>query len=369
MSSMQSMPGLGVQAQRGPEVRVGRVDIHHHILPPAYVRQLAALGIERLAGQILPSWSEEQALAGMDACGIATAITSIPGLDLPGLSAGDSRALARACNEYAAELGERHPGRFGSFACVPQADMEQACRELAHALDVLKADGVVLQSSAAGRFLGDPFFEPLMAELDRRQARVFVHGNVHPTSNALALSAPPFLLEMPCDLTRAALNLIISGTLERYPGIRWILANAGGFLPYVTWRVSLANAMPEFAEAAPQGIVHYLQRFYYDSAQASAPYVMAALRELVRPSQLLYGSDVPFASPERVDNEWRELAQLPAPLQAQLLRGSALSLFPRFARPGEVVAPLQPQEAELPLDRLLRQVTLPLRKALQQLRK
>lgn len=369
MSKLQSMAGLGAHAQHPSMAFAGLVDVHHHILPPAYVQHLAARGVERLAGQPIPVWQPSMALERMDASGIATAITSVPCLDLPGLSAADSGALARACNEYAAELGDRHPGRFGSFACIPQTDIALACSEAVHALDVLKADGVVLLASAAGRFLGDPFFEPLMAELDRRQARVFVHGNVHPTSLTLGLPAPEFLLEVPCDLTRAALNLVISGTLERYSGIRWILANAGGFLPYVTWRVSLANAMTEFSEQAPQGIVHYLQRFYFDVAQASTPYAVAALRELVKPAQLLFGTDVPFASAQQLEAQQRDLAGLPPSWHGAVLRSSALSLFPRLARSGEAVLPLQPQEPELPFDRFLRQATRPLRQLLEQLRK
>lgn len=369
MSKLQSMAGLGAHAQCPSMAFAGLVDIHHHILPPVYVQHMAKLGVDHLAGQLIPIWQPSMALEQMDVSGIATAMTSIPCLDLPGLSAADTCVLARSCNEYSAELAGEHPGRFGSFACIPQADIAQACSEAIHALDVLKADGVVLLASSAGRFLGDSFFEPLMAELDRRQARVFVHGNVHPTSPTLGLSAPEFLLEVPCDLTRAALNLVISGTLERYSGIRWILANAGGFLPYVTWRVSLANAMTEFSENAPQGIVHYLQRFYYDVAQASTPYAVAALRELVKPSQLLFGTDVPFASVHQLEVQQRDLAGLPQSWQVAVRRSSALSLFPRFANSSEAVVPLQSQEPELPFDRLFRQATRPLRELLEQLRK
>jgi len=72
-----------------------------------------------------------------------------------------------------------------------------------------------------------------MAELDPRKATVFVHPNLHKTTNEIGLATPQFFVEFLCDTTRAAVNLIFSGTMERYPQIKWILAHAGGFLPYI----------------------------------------------------------------------------------------------------------------------------------------
>lgn len=80
-----------------------------------------------------------------------------------------------------------------------------------------------------------------MTELDRRRATVFLHPNLHETSKQLDLSLPGFLIEFLCDTTRAATNLIVSGTIERHPNISWILAHSGGFLPYIAWRLSLST--------------------------------------------------------------------------------------------------------------------------------
>lgn len=140
----------------------------------------------------------------------------------------DAVKLARACNEFAAEMRARHPGRFGNFAVLPTPFAELATREAEYALDTLDADGVVLLGSTEGVFLGDPSYEELMAELDRREAVVFVHPNIHATSDELGLGAPGFLLEFLCDTTRAAVNLILTGTVEKYPRIRWIDRFAAG---------------------------------------------------------------------------------------------------------------------------------------------
>ncbi|WP_321964815.1 amidohydrolase family protein [Paraburkholderia sp. J7] len=315
----------------------GRIDVHHHLIPPAFVKAMQARGRDEVAGAKLPHWTPEMSIENMDAHGIATAILSLsaPGVNLGGPL--QARDLARACNEFAADAIERHPGRFGSFAVLPMPFTEHACREAAYALDVLNADGIVLLGSTDGHFLGDPRFDELMAELDRREAVVFVHPNMHKTSTELALSTPGFLVEFLCDTTRAATNLIFSGTLEKYPRIRWILAHAGGFLPYIAWRLSLANGIPEMALNAPRGALHYIRSFYYDTALSPSPYAMAALRELVEAEHILFGSDYPFAPAMVTGMETRALEDLTvfdARTKAGIDRAHALALFPQFASVG-----------------------------------
>lgn len=320
---------------------IGRIDVHHHLIPPAFTAAMEARGIKEVASTPLPKWTPEASLAVMDECHIRTAITS---LSAPGVYFGDrqeARDLARACNEYAAEMQVRHPGRFGNFAVLPMPFTDDACAEAVYALDVLKADGIVLLGSTEGKFLGDPAFDELMAELNRRQAIVFEHPNIHATSTEVDLAIPAFMVEFMCDTTRAATNLILSGTMEKYPDIRWILSHAGGFLPFVAWRISLANNFPEFAEKAPHGVLTYIKRFYYDTALSPSPYAMAALRELVDPSHILFGSDFPFAPRPLIGVEVANLEALTIfddDAKAGIDRGHALGLFPRHALPGETAS-------------------------------
>ncbi|MGT2509370.1 amidohydrolase family protein [Cupriavidus basilensis] len=313
----------------------GRIDVHHHLIPPAFVKTMESKGLREVAGAELPSWTPEASIQNMDAHGIATAILSLsaPGVNFDGRA--QARELARACNEFAADTAERYPGRFGSFAVLPTSFVEDACNESAYALDVLHADGVVLLGSTDGHFLGAPMFDDLMAELDRRSAVVFVHPNLHRTSAELGLATPGFLVEFLCDTTRAATNLIFSGTLERYPHIRWILAHAGGFLPYIAWRLSLANGIPKLAANAPKGVMHYIRQFYFDTALSPSPYAMAALRELVSPEKILFGSDYPFAPSSVTGLETQSLDRLTIldeQTKSGIDRAHALNLFPRFAK-------------------------------------
>jgi len=332
----------------------GRIDVHHHLIPPGYAAALEKNGLRDLSGVPLPTWSLGRSLDVMDANGIQTAILS---LSSPGVFFGDvqqARDLARSCNEFATDLRVRNPGRIGWFAVLPMPFTAPACAEAVYALDSLEADGVVLLGSTEGRFLGDPAYEDLMAELDARHAVVLVHPNLHVTSRQLGLGAPGFLLEFPCDTTRAAVNLILTGTIERFPRIRWILAHAGGFLPYVAWRVALADVIPEFAERAPLGVLTYVGRFYYDTALSPSRYSLNALKELVDPSRILFGSDFPFAPAPLVAFECQTLELATAgsdTLASGIARRHALSLFPRYRQENEVVTPGPIYRSHLPARR------------------
>ncbi|MBD9599813.1 putative TIM-barrel fold metal-dependent hydrolase [Pseudomonas sp. F-14 TE3623] len=345
-------------------IKQGRIDVHHHIIPPSFVGTMSARGLHKVAGAPLPSWTPEKSIEVMDANGIERAVTS---LSAPGVHFGggvqQANVLARSCNEFAADMRSRYPARFGNFAVLPMPFTEAACAEAIYALDVLKAEGVVLLGSTDGVFLGDSRFDELMAELDRRKTVVFVHPNMHETSESIGLQTPGFLIEFLCDTTRAAVNLILSGTMERYPGINWILAHSGGFLPFVAWRVSLANALPEFQNAAPQGVMTYIRRFYFDTALSPSRFSMAALKELVEPSHILFGSDFPFAPAPATALQCQTLdsSNMWSPsIQHGINRGHALSLFPQFKQANEVVSPAPIYEGESFAQRFRRSLTRPM---------
>ena len=151
-----------------------RIDTHQHIVPPGYARWMLEKGI-RPGGIGLPSWSERSALKFMDRHDVQTGILS---LSTPGVYFGDAaeaRRRAREISEYSAEVVAARPERFGFFATLTLPDVQGALAEAQYALDILLADGVVLLANNAGRYLGDPGFEPLLEFLHHRRAVVFVH--------------------------------------------------------------------------------------------------------------------------------------------------------------------------------------------------
>ena len=315
-----------------------RIDVDHHILPPEYVSALAGLGITGGGGIPFPAWGIATALEMMDRQGIAAALLSVSS---PGVHFGNApfaRDLARRCNEISARLVSDHPSRFGAFATLPLPDVKGALLELEHALDSLGLDGVVLLASQSdGRYLGDPKFDELFAELDRRRAVVFVHPTIPKSSMSIPIEVPGFATEFTFDTSRAVANLVWTGTVERFPRVRFILSHAGGTTPFLAWRWSLLDLHPtigpDLKRRAPRGFLHYLSQFFYDTALSANPYALRSLCELVGPSQILFGSDFPFA-PELVAQAsidgLARFDRFDAAALQKIERDNALALLPKL---------------------------------------
>lgn len=306
----------------------GRIDTHVHVIPPEYGAWLRRHG-ETAGGRGIPDWSVDTALEMMAGARIDTAILSV---STPGVHLGDdaqARAMARAVNEFAADVVRRHPTRFGFFATLTLPDVDGAIAEAEHAFDRLGADGVVLLASVRGTYLGDPAWDPLLECLDRRRAVVFVHPCALAGPEVPGL--PPFAADFLLDTTRAALNLARHGVLERYPQLRIVLSHAGGFLPFAAERVARIVS-PDGGN--PAGLAR-LRRFWFDVALSSSPYALPSLLAFADPSRITYGSDWPFAVTERAWHFARLLDDfaMPDPLRHAIDRGNAQTLFPRLAPP------------------------------------
>jgi 6-methylsalicylate decarboxylase len=312
----------------------GRVDVHAHYLPADYRQALLDAGHDQPDGfPVLPEWSAEAHLAMMDRVGIETSLLSV---STPGVTFGaDPVEWARRVNESGAATVREHPGRFGLLASLPVPDADAARDELAHALDRLDADGVVLLTHTDGVYLGDPRLEPVMAELHRRRAVVFVHPTSPAGFECTALGYPRPMLEFLLDTTRAIANLVLTGTLDRYDGIRLIVPHAGAALPVLADR--LAGFASLFAvggqEAGAVDVVATLQRLHYEiGAGFPFPRHVDALLNLVDAGRLLFGTDFPFGGLPGIEANAEALAAHPR-VDDELLRANTEELFPRLRRP------------------------------------
>lgn len=271
-----------------------RIDVHHHLFPPPFVAQLVEHE-HYLASGVARHWTPETSLADMDEAGIATAFTSITAPGLAFIGRDRLCSVNRACNDYGARMVTDHRDRFGLFASLPLPDVDASLREIEYALDVLKADGIGLLTSYGNRWLGDPAFEPVMAELDRREAVAYVHPTVADCCRNLMPGIADWILEFPVDTTRAIASLLFGGTLRRCPHIRFIFAHVGGILPLVVEHLVRAAAVdPTLAAAVPQGVRAAVRSLHYDTALRMHAVGMQAALQLVDASRLLLGTDAPL---------------------------------------------------------------------------
>jgi 6-methylsalicylate decarboxylase len=298
-----------------------RIDTHAHLVPDFYRGWLLDKGVDA-GGLPIPIWSVQSTLEFMDANEIETSILSVatPGVE-PG-ELNEARQMARRLNEFAAMVVSENPHRFGFFATLMLPDVDGSLAEAAYAFDHLHADGVLLHANSRGIYLGDPKFDPLMDELNRREAVIFVHpselaGNTVP-------GIPAYVADFLLDTVRAAINLSHAGVMDRCRNLRVLLSHAGGFLPYCAVRLSV-HASPK---SSSEDGLKILRRFYFDTALASTKFSLPSLFAFADPTHITYGSDFPYA-PSAVGSMFTKELDIHRDFDhGAINRGNASQLFP-----------------------------------------
>jgi 6-methylsalicylate decarboxylase len=302
------------------------IDVHHHFLPPQYLREApASANLQRAI-----DWTPARNLEAMDRNGVQIAMLSFPtplwwyeGVE-PG------RKLARLCNDYCAGLRQQQPYRYGIFAGVPPlGDSEGCLREIDYAYGTLKADGVTVMTSYYGRYLGDEAFRPVWDELNRRAAVVFVH----PTDPTCCLKMDdgviPAYGEWPFDTARTFMSLWTSTALLKWPRIRFIFSHGGGALPMIADRIDRIGRIPAEGGQRIHDAWPLIRKVYFDLANAANPPALAAVRAMASPQRILFGSDYPYV-PLQLGTDYLRRANLTASERGAIYTANALGLLPHL---------------------------------------
>lgn len=194
-------------------------------------------------------------------------------------------------------------------AAVPMDDPDGALREIEYAIDTLKADGLgIFTNYATNKWLGDDMFDPIWEEVNRRGLVVYTHPAAAACCRAMGGPAST-LVEYGADTTRTIGSLVQNGKTSKYPNIKFIFSHGGGMMPYVIERF-LGRTAEEivpgivtkgqggtgvlhsgYSERVSKGVLYELRRQYYDTAQASNPIAMDALKKVAGATQIVYGTD------------------------------------------------------------------------------
>jgi 6-methylsalicylate decarboxylase len=304
------------------------IDVHGHFVPPGRA-------LSRSPGtQSDDNWafSPETSIAYMDRTGVAAQIVSHP-------SQLSEIEKIVASNSYGATLVAAYPKRFGFLAQLPMTDPARAVAEIGRGSDELGAEGFAVLSNRDGIYLGDPRFEPVWRELDRRAATLFIH----PTTRGFErtrLGRNGGLIEARFDTARSVVDMIYAGVFRRYQRFKIILAHGGGALPTLAGHLMTSGSHPRNRTVNPNKITaaemrDALARFYYDTGLAGTAHSLEPVLAVTTPDHVLYGTDFGAACTDTDILDLHREALLAYPRlsaeERQAFGTNALSLFPKFA--------------------------------------
>lgn len=201
--------------------------------------------------------------------------------------------LAPTINDALARIVDERGHLYSALATMPLNDPEASVIEFERAMRELRLPGAMLFGNVNGTPLADERFWPLYERAEELNAVLYIH----PTQ-AIGVEAMLDYWLMPLigftyDTTLAAAHLVFSGVVDRFPGIRWVLAHLGGAIPYLAERLDRGfEAFPECRRNIDRPPSWYLKRFYYDTVNFD-PNALRLAIDFAGTDQLLAGSDYP----------------------------------------------------------------------------
>lgn len=275
------------------------IDVHGHYITPYYRRKMDDAG-QLLSDLVpLPPWEPDQYMETMFDIGISHSIISAAS---PNQSFGDKALaldLTRESNETGAVYVGKYPGRLSLAAALPLPYVDESLREIKYVFDTLGVKSIRILSNSLGVYPGSPETEPVFEELNRRKAVIILHPTrpqEFPKGPLSSVTIP--LFEFFPETCRAVFNLILSGTIRRFPDIKIIVPHCGALVIPLLERIE--NLYKVYAAGhegvEPANVLEDASTLYFDIAGNPLPRQLDTLLTFIDPGHVLYGTDFPWNS-------------------------------------------------------------------------
>ena len=331
-----------------------RIDVHTHILPPAWPDLRARFGYggwpqlestgPRRARIVIDGrsfreidddcWDPDVRLDDCDRTGVRLQVLStVPVMFAYDKPAADAAVVARILNDHIAEVVAARPDRFAGLGTIPLQDRDLAIAELERCVTQLGLDGVQLGTHVGDRDLDDPSIEAVLAAADDLGAAVFVHPWDMLAPERMTRHWLPWLVGMPAELALAIASVVLGGVLDRHPDLRLLFAHGGGAFPGLLGRVEAGfHARPDLAATATATEPRDAARRIYVDSLTHDPEALRFVAGIVGYDRIALGTDYPFPLGEAIPGETIEaLAELPATTRERMLSGTAMAFLGRTA--------------------------------------
>lgn len=300
------------------------IDCHSHLYSHSYMEMLKARTAlpridardnanyfiifpeeERTGGRRMapPMWRIDEKIAMMDRGGIDHSVVSLGNPWLDPIDGPESVEWARRINADFAAFETETDGRIFGLGVLPNAHPEDAATVAREVAETTGLYGVISGCTICGRRFDDAALDPVWQALAETGLPVFVHPHYGAAIEQLGGFGTilPLGIGFPVETSIAVLRLVLSGGLQRHPGIRMLVAHGGGVLPYLAARLDVSWRGDDQAQkrlSIPPG--EALAGLWLDSVVYHRRALDAAA-DLVGKDQIVFGTDHPFFKDDPAD--------------------------------------------------------------------
>ena len=246
-------------------------------------------------------------------------------------------ACFTAYNQFIAEFCQTHPDRFFGLGCLPGHTVEAGVLEVERVAR-LGLPGAEWSYVDTSRPVWHPQWEPLWAAAAEHHIPLSFHVRTKGTTTTVAfepdvnlVSTAAYNAVVQMQLDEALASVLMCGALERYPGLRVVLAESGvGWIPYVLERADYEweDHIDEYGRALKTPPSELFRRQMHATFQKDS--VGPSLAAQWCPDSFMWGSDYPHEDgvwPDSHEAISRYLGGVSEEMRRKLVRDNCARLY------------------------------------------
>ena len=242
--------------------------------------------------------------------------------------------LARGTNDRLARFTQANPARFAALGVLPTPDPKAAADELERMVTKLGFKGAMVHGLTNGRFLDEKEFWPIFERAQALDVPIYLHPG-RPADAVIETYYKTYAQDYPHILGAAwgytveaatqAVRLVLSGALDAYPKLKFILGHLGEGIPFLMWRLDYSFSRPGNKPGLKFRDL-FTEHFYITtSGNFSDTALLCSVMEL-GVDRILFSVDYPFV-PNAPGPKWMERVPLSAADRAKIFGGNAERLL------------------------------------------
>lgn len=187
---------------------------------------------------------DDRRIADMDATGIDWAVLALTSPGVQPFEVEEAKDIVTRANDHLAAAVERHPTRYVGLTSIAPQDPDWSAAEIRRGKDELGFKGVMVNSHTHGRYLDEPFFDPIFRALAETGQPLYIHPQTPPDAMIdplLEAGLDGAIFGFGVETGMHLLRLMTTGIFDRYPDLQIAVGHGGEALPFWLYRLDFMH--------------------------------------------------------------------------------------------------------------------------------